>query len=169
MSVHSDGHVDGQGKVSHAITDQLYDEALRLAEESRTYFSRYSKTDRAELGPIDRVLYTAESLRISTRLMQVISWSMVRKAVVTGDMTAEDARKPERQLDDLELCAGSDPRSLRKLPRAVVILSHRSLNIYKRALRLQGQLIASPEGEDKVSVSPVANRLQSLEGKLQLA
>lgn len=159
----------GSGKVSPAIVDQLYDEALRLADESRSYFARCSKDDRAELGPVDRVLYTAESLRISTRLMHVISWSMVRKAVAVGEMTPQEAMKPQCQLDDTDLCNGSDPRSLRKLPRAVVILTHRSLNIYKRALRLQNQVLETNDGEEALAENPVASMLQSLEGRLELA
>ncbi|MEM7570750.1 MAG: DUF1465 family protein [Pseudomonadota bacterium] len=151
-----------------AIANQLHDEALRMADDSRMYFARNSKTDRAELGAIDRVLYTAESLRISTRLMHVISWTLVRKAVAAGEMSDEEAAKPERQLEDLELCSASDPRDLRKLPRAVVILSHQSLNLYKRAMRLQQQMNDKQEGDAEPHTSPVASMLETLEGALEV-
>lgn len=156
----------GAAVVKPIMVDQLYNQAIAMADESRTYFAQHSKTDRHELGAIDRVLYTAESLRISTRLMHVISWVMIRKAVANGEITAEEALSSRHQLDDLELCRGSDPRDLRRMPRAVVILSHQSLTIYQRALRLQDQLLRraeNAEASDAPTASPVAAMLRDLE------
>ncbi|RME99799.1 MAG: DUF1465 family protein, partial [Alphaproteobacteria bacterium] len=69
------------------LVDRLYKEAINLADEARTYFAVHSKVDRKRLNPMERVMYTCESLRISTRLMHVISWLMVRKAVANGELT----------------------------------------------------------------------------------
>lgn len=149
--------------VKPIMVDQLYNQATALADESRTYFAAYSKTDRAALGAIDRVLYTAESLRISTRLMHVISWVMVRKAVANGEMSHEESLAARHHLDDIELCRGSDPRDLRKVPRAVVILSHQSLKIYQRALRLQDQFLDQRDASGEPTQSPVATMLKELE------
>jgi regulator of CtrA degradation len=149
--------------VKPIMVDQLYNQATAIADESRRYFSGHSKTDRAALGAIDRVLYTAESLRISTRLMHVISWVMIRKAVANGEMSLEESLSARHRLDDIELCRGSDPRDLRKLPRSVIILSHQSLKIYQRALRLQDSLLDQLDAQGAPSQSPVANMLKDLE------
>ncbi|MEO0410414.1 MAG: DUF1465 family protein [Pseudomonadota bacterium] len=160
---------DERAFIKPAIADKLHSQALALADESRSYFAAHSKMDRAELGPIDRVLYTAESLRISTRLMHVISWTMVRKAYAAGEITLAEVSKPERQLEDLDLCNASDPRDLRRLPRAVVILSHQSLNMYQRALRLQNHMLDQQEEGEAGAANPVASMLEGLEGALELA
>lgn len=146
------------------MVDQLYKEATALADESRTYFATFSKTDRAALGAIDRVLYTAESLRISTRLMHVISWAMVRKAVAHGELTQEESMSDRHHLDDVELCRSSSPRDLRQLPRAVAVLSHKSLGIFERALRMQEQMLAATvDAQSDAQDNPVANMLKELE------
>ncbi|MEM6682100.1 MAG: DUF1465 family protein [Pseudomonadota bacterium] len=147
------------------VVDQLHQEAVALAEESRAYFARCSKSDRATLQPIDRVVYTAESLRISTRLMHVISWGLVRKAVENGEMSEREGLSPQRQIDDLDLCHGSDPRSLRKMPRSLIVLTHQSLKIYKRALRLQDELLGANESKEALEKpdNPVAAMLRDLE------
>lgn len=150
--------------VKPIMVDQLYNEAIALADQSRTYFASYSKTDRAALGSIDRVLYTAESLRISTRLMHVISWAMVRKAVSNGEMTHQESLSARHHLDDVELCRRSSPRDLRQLPRAVVELSHQSLRVFERALRLQDQMLGQAFREESDSPeNPVASLLKELE------
>jgi len=153
-----------QGAVVKPITiDQLYNEALALAEESRAYFAQYSKTDRAALEPIDRVVYTAESLRISTRLMHVISWTLVRKAVANGEISHEESLASKHQLDDVDLCRGSDPRALRKMPRSVVVLTHQSLKIFQRALRMQKQILAVDTDVQSPAANPVASMIRELE------
>ncbi|RME67541.1 MAG: DUF1465 family protein [Alphaproteobacteria bacterium] len=132
-----------------ALADRLYDEAVALADEARTYFGMHSKLDRQRLAPIDRVLYTCESLRISTRLMHVISWLMVRKAVARGEITAEEGLRAERRLGDAELCQQTERGALRRMPPMVSSLSYRSQAIFDRAWRMEQDLLAQAARQDR--------------------
>lgn len=134
---------DAAGRTS--VVDRLYQEAVNMADEARTYFAMYSKLDREKLPPIDRVLYTCESLRISTRLMHVISWLMVRKAVARGEISAEDGLRAERRLGDAELCQMTEADALRRMPPMVASLSYRSQSVFDRAWRMEQDMLAMAE------------------------
>jgi len=144
------------------LVDRLYKEAINLADEARTYFAVHSKVDRKRLNPMERVMYTCESLRISTRLMHVISWLMVRKAVANGELTEAEGARPERQLGDLELCRNSSATELKRLPPAVVSLTLRSQSLFQRAYRLQETGSRMTQGRAGSS-NPVAAMLEDLE------
>ncbi|GAB4139807.1 MAG: hypothetical protein Tsb0016_06640 [Sphingomonadales bacterium] len=145
------------------LVDRLYQEAVGLADEARTYFGMHAKLDRQRLAPIDRVLYTCESLRISTRLMHVISWLMVRKAVAAGEISAADGLRPERRLGDQELCQMTERDALRRMPPMVASLSYRSQAVFDRAWRMEQDLLAAEQrGEGDIGARALIDRLESV-------
>lgn len=145
------------------MVNRLYDEAVDLADEARSYFGLNSKGDRTGLDPMDRLLYTSESLRISTRLMHVISWLLVRKAVACGEITEAEGMEPERRLGDRDLCRASDLRDLRRLPPMVASLALRSQALYDRAARMEDSLLRRIDGDAGLEnpVAKMLNRIQS--------
>lgn len=153
---------DASGRPS--LVDRLYQEAVGLADEARTYFAMHSKLDRGRLPPIDRVLYTCESLRISTRLMHVISWLMVRKAVARGEISAQDGLRAERRLGDAELCQMTERDALRRMPPMVASLSYRSQSVFDRAWRMEQDMLAKAAGREDQAVGARAllGRLESV-------
>ncbi|MEO0501223.1 MAG: DUF1465 family protein, partial [Pseudomonadota bacterium] len=61
------------------LIDGLYTEAMVLADEARAYFDQDGKADREVLAPVERVQFSCESLRVTTRLMHTVSWLLNRK------------------------------------------------------------------------------------------
>lgn len=145
------------------LVDRLYRESLELAEEARGYFAVHSKTDRQRLSAIDRLMYTCESLRISTRLMHVISWLMVRKAVANRELSEVEGLSPARRLGDPDLCRKTEVKDLRALPPMAASLSLRSQALYDRALRLQQVMLDAAAGGNGRAINPVATMLARLE------
>ncbi len=73
--------------------EKTYGEAMGLVHQAAAYLEGDGALYREELGDALRPIYTAESLRVTTRLMQVVSWLMTQRAVLTGEMSAMEARE----------------------------------------------------------------------------
>ena len=65
------------------LIDGLYVEAMVLADEARSYFDTGGRDDRLALDPLDRVGFSCESLKVTTRLMHVIAWLLTLLIPVT--------------------------------------------------------------------------------------
>jgi regulator of CtrA degradation len=115
------------------LVDSLYVEAMVLADEARSYFDVQAEEDRALLEPGVRVHFACESLRVTTRLMHIIAWLLTQRAVAAGEISAAEAREPERRLGE---GPESDPSLARTFPEAARALIRASQELYARVHRL---------------------------------
>lgn len=143
------------GQLTARLVDQLYIEAMVLADEVRTYFDEMGRAERDRLPPARRVTFSCESLKVTTRLMHVIAWLLTRRAVETGEISAAQAREPGRRLGN---AAGSELAALAGLPEMARTLIESSLDLYGRVERLDHD-IDSPEAVP----SPARGLLRRLE------
>lgn len=123
-----------------ALIEPLYAEALALADEARGYFAQTGQDDRLDLEPMERVLFSCESLKVTTRLMQVISWLLVGKAVAAGEMTPEEALVPDRRLGFVEDSDEAREPRLTLLPAQALSLIRRSRDLYQRVSHIEVSL-----------------------------
>ena len=93
------------------LVDALYVEAMVLADEARSYFDTQGRDDRLSLDPVDRVGFSCESLKVTTRLMHVIAWLLTQRAVAAGELSRAQAGETERRLG---AGAGHRPRAVRR-------------------------------------------------------
>jgi regulator of CtrA degradation len=138
------------------LVASLYTEAMLLADEARSYFDMSGRADRDSLDPIDRVGFSCESLKVTTRLMHVIAWLLTQRAVEAGELSRSQARKPARRLGD---APDSDEALLAKLPEAAVALIQASRDLYARVKRLDDVGVQSPEPQ----ASPARSLMSRLE------
>lgn len=116
------------------LIDSLYVEAMLLADEARTYFDKHGRDDRVSLDPLVRVGFSCESLKVTTRLMHIVAWLLTQRAVAAGELSGEQARRPERQLGE---AVESDEEVLEKLPQSAVNLIRSSRDLYERVRRIE--------------------------------
>ena len=115
------------------LVDSLYVEAMVLADEARSYFDIQAEEDRASLDADVRVHFACESLRVTTRLMHIIAWLLTQRAVSSGEISASDARHPDRRLGE---APESDALLARTFPEAARTLIQSSQELYDRVRRL---------------------------------
>src|SRR5215212_1296997 len=96
------------------LVDSLYVEAMVLADEARSYFDSAAREDRLGLEPVDRVGFSCESLKVTTRLMHIIAWLLTQRAVAAGELTRRQAGESERRLGPAPV---SDEQLLPRLPQ----------------------------------------------------
>lgn len=137
------------------LVDSLYTEAMLLADEARSYFDEMSRADRDALRPFERVAFSCESLKVTTRLMHVIAWLLTRKAIAAGELA--DAPDESRRLG----AAGeSAPDALTCLPDKAREIVAASRDLYDRIARIDRDMI-EPE-----PFSPALGLIQRIERAL---
>ncbi len=124
---------DARSALTPRLVDALYIEAMVLADEARSYFDSQARDDRLVLDPVDRVAFSCESLKVTTRLMHVIAWLLSQRALAAGEITRAEAAAPERRLGEAQ---ATDEQLIAKLPQAAVELIRASEELYERVRRL---------------------------------
>ncbi len=70
----------------------LFREGMTLVEETATYLDGEGRTESRRLSRAGSLAYATESMRLTTRLMQLASWLLLQRAVNDGEMSTEQAR-----------------------------------------------------------------------------
>ena len=136
------------------LIDSLYMVAMLMADEVRAYFDETGKPARDALDPIDRVLFSCESLKVTTRLMHIIAWLLTQRAVEAGEMSVDGARDSSRRLGD---SIDTDRSTLGRLPDEARLLVEGSIDLHARVARVEAGLEPMPHS------SPA----RQLQGRLQ--
>ncbi len=132
------------GVLTARLIDSLYVEAMVLADEARSYFDVAARDDRLALDPVDRVGFSCESLRVTTRLMHIIAWLLTQRAVTAGELSQAQAEEAERRLGPAQ---PSDAALLPRLPEPAVELILTSEELYERVRRLdEGSFVKDSGG-----------------------
>jgi regulator of CtrA degradation len=124
------------------LIDSLYVEAMVLADEARAYFDSSGRDDRLALDPMVRVGFACESLKVTTRLMQIIAWLLTRRAVAAGELSKAEAGTPERRIGD---APESDAAVLESLPEPALALIRSSQDLYDRIRRIDEGTAPEPQ------------------------
>ena len=66
---------------------KLFAEGMGLVEESAAYLDGPGRTESRALERQAALGYATESMRLTTRLMQIASWLLLQRAVNEGDLT----------------------------------------------------------------------------------
>jgi regulator of CtrA degradation len=70
----------------------LYREGMALIEEVAAYLDGDGRAESRALPREASFVYATESMRLTTRLMQLASWLLLQRAVNEGELTPENAR-----------------------------------------------------------------------------
>jgi regulator of CtrA degradation len=141
--------------LSARLAETLYSEALILADETHAYYQTAGRSEREALEPAERVRFACEALKATTRLMHVIAWLAMRRAIAAGEMGEGDPAAPERQLGT---SAPSDTGALGALPTAARRLILAGIDLHERVARVAAGI------EAPVSIgSPARALIQRLE------
>ena len=144
----------GTSRIHRKLTDSLYVEAMLLADEARSYFDVLGREERDALVALNRVAFSCESLKVTTRLMHVIAWLLTRRAVDSGELSARDALSPSRRLGG---APETDPAVLTVMPAQAQAIIEASIELHRRVARLDASL-----DEAETAQSPARDMMQRL-------
>ncbi|MBC7669299.1 DUF1465 family protein [Caulobacter sp. DWR2-3-1b2] len=118
------------------LFDRTFEEGMILVEETAAYLDGAGRHDSKILSRNAALAYASESMRLTTRLMQVASWLLVQRAVKEGEMAAEAACADNYRLG-LE---SGNPAAIEDLPFGLVNLLQRSERLYERVRHLDKRM-----------------------------
>ncbi len=148
---------------SEAFTS-LYHEGMGLVEEAAAYLDGDGREEAKLLSRDTSLAYSAESMRLTTRLMQIASWLLLQRAVHQGEMTRHQsaAGRHRVRLQQQELASSSE--IFKRLPDRLRELSLDSLRLQARIILMDQLLYAEREISEKVEppISPVLLQLARL-------
>src|SRR5580692_3628310 len=112
----------------------LFRDGMKLVEETASYLDGPGRKDSKRLERGAALSYATESMRLTTRLMQLASWLLLHRAVNEGEMSLAQANK-ERAKVKLGAAERPDEASGR-LPARLAELIARSKKLQDHVRRL---------------------------------
>ncbi|MFC5372643.1 DUF1465 family protein [Brevundimonas faecalis] len=139
------------------LFDRTFREGMELVEETAAYLDGDGRQDSRLLSRAAALAYAGESMKLTTRLMQIASWLLVQRAVREDDMTAASACEPRYRLAERKVEASPGRQ---ELPIALIEYAVRAERLYDRVQHLDRRMYV--DGEDDAPVNPVQNQLDRL-------
>ncbi|WP_338720921.1 DUF1465 family protein [Devosia sp. XK-2] len=88
----------GPRMVASSGFDALYREGMGLIEAVAAYLDAEGRVESRVLPREAGFLYATESMRLTTRLMQLASWLLLQRAVNEGEISSENARSEKEKV-----------------------------------------------------------------------
>lgn len=140
----------------------LFETGMSLVEETASYLDGQGREDSRALPRNVALAYAGESMRLTTRLMQVASWLLVHRAVREGELTSFEASDEKYRLGETDVCRGNAIDGAHLLPDALLDLMARSERLYDRVERLDRSLFLEPIAPEEAA-KPVLEHHRRLE------
>jgi regulator of CtrA degradation len=141
---------------------ELFREGMALVEEAASYLDGPGREDARGLPRAAAVAYSTESMRLTTRLMQVASWLLLQRAVNEGELTSSQAQAERVRVKLSRQEYGCAPELFEQLPLALRSLSQRSLRIQERVMHLDQSLVVAHSREPVKARSEIASQVERL-------
>lgn len=144
---------------------QLFREGMGLVEATASYLDGEGRAESAALPREVSLTYATESMRLTTRLMQIASWLLVQRAVAEGEMSAEQARNEHNKVRIAEPMLQPTSAEAERLPQRLRELIGHSIRLQERIRSLDEQMSGAAR---PAAANPVRGQLESLQARLGL-
>src|SRR5690242_19826884 len=115
---------------SPAFAD-LFRTGMALVEETASYLDGPGRQESKQLPRAAALAYATESMRLTTRLMQLASWLLLHRAVKEGEMSLAQASREKAKVK-FTASESADSATLALLPKTLHGLIERSLSLQER-------------------------------------
>jgi regulator of CtrA degradation len=142
--------------------EKLFSDGMTLVEESATYLDGEGRKAAKTLPRASVVLYGTESMRLTTRLMQLASWLLLQRAANVGEMTTEQflEEKKKVKLDTLPVSGITDDWN--ELPVEFTGLVSRSLTLQSRITAIDAEVYELKKSMPVEEDNPVRQQIKLL-------
>jgi regulator of CtrA degradation len=134
----------GERLASSQAFATLFREGMALVEETAGYLDGPGRQQSKDLGRAAALAYATESMRLTTRLMQLASWLLLHRAVKEGEMSLAQASQEKAKVK-LSPVDTTDPNNVAILPAALRDLIMRSQKLQSKVRRLDSTIHVSPD------------------------
>src|SRR3984885_7328979 len=129
----------GERLANSQVFADLFRDGMALVEETASYLDGPGRKESKKLERMAALAYATESMRLTTRLMQLASWLLLHRAVKEGEMSLAQANKEKAKV---KLSAGdrADADTISLLPENLRDLIVRSKSLQAAVRRLDATM-----------------------------
>ena len=149
--------------------DLVFKEGMALVERTAAYLEGPGRAEAKRLKPPANVLYATESMRLTTRLLDLASWLLIRRAIKEGEMTEAEAQKKRKSVSLQGTAKPSHVHGLVELPAGLQELIGESNALNERIVRLDRALSVKVEEVGTSSEPVLANPVGMQFDRLRVA
>ena len=140
---------------------KVFQEGMGLVEETANYLDGPGRQDARLLDRHGAVAYATESMRLTTRLMQLASWLLLQRAVGAGEMKHDEVVKEKHRISLADIGRGNPLTGAEQLPAALLDIVERSLSLHQRILKFDAMLGRQPP-QPTDQPSPVMSQIDRI-------
>ena len=141
--------------------DKIFKEGMGLVEETANYLDGQGRVDSRVLDRPGTIAYATESMRLTTRLMQLASWLLLQRAITAGEVSDTEASREKSRVNLNEIGAGNNIPGADALPEGLIELISRSLRLHERVVVMDSMLNGKVEVA-AANENPVAMQMDQL-------
>jgi regulator of CtrA degradation len=138
----------------------LFRDGMKLVEETASYLDGPGRQQSKRLDRAGALAYATESMRLTTRLMQLASWLLLHRAVNEGEMSLAQANKEKTKVK-LAAAEPIDYDAIKDLPETLRGLIERAKKLHDDVRRLDATIHA-PVPEEPVAANPLDHQISLL-------
>jgi regulator of CtrA degradation len=145
----------------------LFRDGMSLVEETAAYLDGAGRKESKALPRAAALSYATESMRLTTRLMQLASWLLLHRAVKEGEMSLSQVNQEKTKVK-LSPTFSADEETLKLLPEALVALIRRSMKLAEQVRRLDATIhtpAAAPQNSNNAVVHQIGMLKAAFERK----
>jgi regulator of CtrA degradation len=140
----------------------MFKEGMTLVEDAASYLDGAGREESKRLRRAVAMAYASESMRLTTRLMQLASWLLLQRAVNEGEMTLSQAASEKHKVRLARQEIACAPDAFEELPPRLRALIAQSMRLQARIIHLDQSLFESRGREDRGGPGPIANQIERL-------
>jgi regulator of CtrA degradation len=144
----------------------LFRDGMTLVEETATYLDGPGRQESKKLERAAALAYATESMRLTTRLMQLASWLLLHRAVKEGEMSLAQANKEKAKVKLASNEAGEE-QNVKIVPERLRVLIDRSKSLQASVRRLDATMHAAPDPTQVANGNPVERQLGLLKAAFE--
>lgn len=148
--------------VSSECFNEIFKEGMGLVEETANYLDTDGRREAKALSQSISLSYATESMRLTTRLMQMASWLLIQRAVNEGEMTEEQASAEKHKVKIQASTRSSHIKNFDELPARLQQLIKNAERLFDRIHTLDRMIHDAPKIADEAS-SPLTKQFELLQ------
>ena len=133
----------GEKLATSPVFSALFRDGMALVEETAAYLDGPGRLESKRLERSGALGYATESMRLTTRLMQLASWLLLHRAVKEGEMSLAQASREKAKVK-LSALEHNDEHNLKLVPERLRALVQRSKELQRAVRRLDATMHAVP-------------------------
>jgi regulator of CtrA degradation len=134
--------------------DVIFKEGMALVEKTAAYLDGAGRADSKQLKTPMTLIYATESMRLTTRLLELASWLLIRRGVKDGEITPAEAVMRRERVKLQPLGRPSHIKQFDELPEGLRELIEASFALNDRILQLD-RAISLEIDEVRPAINPI--------------